>query len=507
MKTFVNRKIVVVENVLLCYYIGAITGYNLSSLEYYLPACLSTHKWDATQIYEAGDATMVRNLAVDADKAAGQELDMELHDCPESLGALYAQRKALQLASIKWTPLSDVPHNDGFFSAGTQIMGLPYSSARETDTFIGIEVSLETFMTALQNPASVLYTRNLRNPDDPDYNSGNTNCATYYGVVCSTFARYVLGIDFRYSTRNWHEIPGMKPIHDQSPYGVKIADSLCTQPNRGGHVMYVHDIVRTINGRIKWIEIIEAVRPHVKRTRYTPETFMDLLKESGYGSGYVIYRYDGIVNNTYEPSEYVAVDHETAVAPAVNAELALDRGNKSNYRLGEEVHIHVMDTTADHLIIQFRDDTLVKWQTVSTAFVRDISASIVNGSAYTIYSFVPENEGQYRAYCVTRDGLESGAVLWQIVNISTQITDSAAVNEQIAVAFPSSENVIPLYISWGDITGISYKCQPITENEAASGQTHTSFEHAGTWYVKVFFRTRYGRLASVKQAVTLSPDI
>ncbi|MDF2720468.1 MAG: hypothetical protein K0Q59_143 [Paenibacillus sp.] len=442
---------------------------------------------------------MSSNKNVDSPEISSLAGELELHDCPDSMGALNAQRKAQQLAGIVWTPLRDIPHNGGQFDAGTMITGLPYSSVRECDKFIGLDISLETFMTALRNPASVLYTRNLRDPNDPGHNTGNNNCAAYYGVVCSTFAAYVIGLDCRYTTIHWHKAEGMNRVRDQSPYGAKIGDTLCTPPHIEGHVMVVHDIVRTVSGKIKAIEIIESVKPVVKRTRYTPETFMGLLNEKGY----VLYRYDGIVDNQYAPSPYVAVDEEQEPGVAYNTILALDCGNKANYRLGESTAIHVMDKGAVELVIQQRNDVDSAWNTRCSIAVSEVTDVMINGVSYPIFTYPLTNMGFYQAHCVMENGEASEAVEWQVSSVSAEVPKSAAVNEGGDVTFASSNNAKPLYISWNNSSGVSYKCQSLTEKEIAAGTAVTSFDQPGTWYVKVYFQTTYGRLASAAKAVVL----
>ena len=120
-----------------------------------------------------------------------------------------AQKNALkriaQLTEIRWQPvLPDVmPSRKGYFSGEPQT-GVPYSSARGIGRWIGYDISLETFMTAVRNPASVLYTENLR---ESPYNVPNG--ATYYGLTCSSFAQYAFRDDFSWGTKRVHADPDM----------------------------------------------------------------------------------------------------------------------------------------------------------------------------------------------------------------------------------------------------------------------------------------------------------
>lgn len=71
--------------------------------------------------------------------------------------------------------------------------GLVYSSVLETNTFVGIDVSFHTFMTALRNPKSVLYTENINRPP---YHGDLMGKGAYYGTVCSGFVSYALGLRY-----------------------------------------------------------------------------------------------------------------------------------------------------------------------------------------------------------------------------------------------------------------------------------------------------------------------
>ncbi len=108
---------------------------------------------------------------------------------PEDHPALLCMRKkAHHMADIRWTPLNDIPGLTKPIPAGIERVGLPYSSVKEKDKFVGLEVSFHTFMTALHNPRSVLYTEDVK--ESPYY---GTNCGPYYGTVCSGAVNYALG--------------------------------------------------------------------------------------------------------------------------------------------------------------------------------------------------------------------------------------------------------------------------------------------------------------------------
>ncbi|MGZ0172807.1 MAG: hypothetical protein ACKVHE_24985, partial [Planctomycetales bacterium] len=81
-------------------------------------------------------------------------------------GSLTWQQKSVEYARImsrvKWTPVADgMPRRGGHFTAGKEYTGVPYSSVKHVGRYIGFDIFLKTFLAAVENPKSVLYTENL----------------------------------------------------------------------------------------------------------------------------------------------------------------------------------------------------------------------------------------------------------------------------------------------------------------------------------------------------------
>ena len=82
------------------------------------------------------------------------------------------------MSRVEWTPVADTMPNrtGGYFERGVRYTGVPYSSVKSAGRYIGFDFFLKTFLAAVENPFSVLYTENL---------AGKVgNAATYYGKVC-----------------------------------------------------------------------------------------------------------------------------------------------------------------------------------------------------------------------------------------------------------------------------------------------------------------------------------
>ena len=115
------------------------------------------------------------------------------YDLPSSQGVANVLKRAKILANVRWTPQlkmpktvhvpaaenPDNPHPRGYWKTWRPVFGVPYSSVRIPRKFIGFNVSLETFISALANPKSVLYTRNLTGMGQ--------RMSSWYGAVCSSF--------------------------------------------------------------------------------------------------------------------------------------------------------------------------------------------------------------------------------------------------------------------------------------------------------------------------------
>ena len=130
-------------------------------------------------------------------------------DVPENRGVQNALWRMKQLVSITYTPIRTLPQSYKDNAANVERKGIPYSSTRIEQAYVPNNVSFHTFMTALQNPTSYLYTVDLGR----DY--GNINGDTYYGTVCSTTCGYALGIVGDYTTYQWTQIPGMTLLKKQ----------------------------------------------------------------------------------------------------------------------------------------------------------------------------------------------------------------------------------------------------------------------------------------------------
>lgn len=231
---------------------------------------------------------------------------------------------AHQLAHIRFTPLNVLPNQFGDFAAGKEVMGLPYSSARAVDKLIGTHVSIYTFMSAIANPRSVVYTRRLT----------TKNAETYYGIVCSAFVNYCFGLsDVNLTTadyRNWEK------IHEKPYTSLKIGDVMIN----GGHIILITDLIRDSYGRITNVSYTEAGSPVI---RVVEGVYWHKFVEDRMSEGYKAYSYEDIENTVYAPSPFVKGYPDDVVDEVVFPDIMSEYGDKCCLLAGESTTINVIN--------------------------------------------------------------------------------------------------------------------------------------------------------------------
>ena len=392
-------------------------------------------------------------------------------DVPENIGVLNTILNMKQMADIRYTPLATIPQKTTDLVAGTTYKGMVYSSSRPEMGFVPNCVSLHTFMTAVQNPNSYLYTVDLGE-------LGNENGHTYYGSVCSTMICAALGIKEVYQTAQWADIPGMKPLDWQSPHALKLGDVVCTKAM--GHVLMVTDITRNKRGKIGTITTMEtgSYLPYTKT--FTPDEF-----EAAYPTAsWVYYRYERIYEAKHVQSPYVAVEDEVPQTVVYNTALIPRKGDKANWLAGVPVEIDVLEAGSYTAVEVYKDDALY---------------STVDVAALITLADLPY--GSYKARLT--DGTNtSDWCYWMVVDAVSTVTTTGNTGE-IKVDF-SASNATPVYVTWcrAEDNYPRYISTP-TADELAAGSA-VCVHKSGNFKVRVAFETEYGIIHTVlPDAVTV----
>lgn len=393
----------------------------------------------------------------------------------EELGRMNAVKKAHQMTDLPISPVSTLyAHKGKSYKKGKKETGVIYSSARELDCFVGQDVSFHTFMTALHNPRSVLYTDRI---DKPPYHG--SNCGAYYGTVCSGLITYALGISVTQRSADILVSDDYELIKDQSARGIRIADLIC----KNGHPRLVTGMDKNRDGSIKSVEISVAASKGCRRYKVEGEkAFNELLKKNNYQ----IYRYKNLSKNlSYTPAnEFVAVEGEKSVSFVYNDDICANKGDKACYISGEKVVLNV--AKGYEKVEVYKDSKLYK--TISIGKQLDI---ILKDLPY----------GDYRARVVNvGNNQKSDYTYWKVIDVNVRIDGK---NNRI---YFSSANAKPIYYEFCNISGgrptnkNRVYAAEFTEKERRNGYVdvntpgkpiQTTRKHP---YVKVHFECDYGRV-------------
>lgn len=387
-------------------------------------------------------------------------------DVPENKGVQNALWRMKQLVDITYTPIKTLPQSYKDYAANVQRKGIPYSSTRIEQAYVPNNVSFHTFMTALQNPKSYLYTVDL----GEDY--GNINGDTYYGTVCSTTCGYALDIVGDYTTYQWTQIPGMELLKKQDLQQLKLGDTIVGQ----GHVVMITGIVRDQYGRIVEVEVSESggIRASAKKSTITA------LEERFPADQYEYCRYSKISSVTYTASEYVAVGNEKTQTVSYNTSIIPRKGDKANWRTSETIVLDVLkkSTFTDVEIYRWVDDDWALYQT------KDIATTI---------KLTKQKPGVYKAR-LTNGSKNSKWCYWRVVDAVSEGVHYQS-TRQVKVSF-SASNAEPLFVQWmNGNTNATVRITQLTEEQKKQG--YGIFVPAkGDLKVRVAFKTAYGIIYS-----------
>ena len=243
------------------------------------------------------------------------------------------------MSRVKWTPVAKgMPKRGGFFVTGKEYTGVPYSSVKHVGRYIGFDIFLKTFLAAVENPRSVLYTENLKGK------VSNAEC--YYGKVCSSYTSYALQCGIWYvSKQHGPRFRDGVTLLPQSAQSARPGDVIYTPPakkNGGSHVEMVTETVRDKAGTVTHVRIEES----------RPQTTSNTLRSAKAFNAHVsarnreLYRITNLDawrgGNKAEAFLFPNYDDDSA-NPKINRVLLLDRGDWVPYHKDQPVKFNVMD--------------------------------------------------------------------------------------------------------------------------------------------------------------------
>lgn len=405
------------------------------------------------------------SLSLSVPSYTAVEIDEPWHPIPigpeeYSLAVETIQRRAHQISEVKWHTLGAVPKNERFFPKNMTVSGIPYSSVKELDKFVGHEVSFYTFLTAAKNPKSVLYTENVGL-----YPYNGENCATFYGTVCSMTVNYALGLNAPFDTSMYELLPFIERVSEQTPTSIKIGDILWKK----GHVVLVEDIVYAGDGTIEKVFILESIGSYARIKDYTFQDFVARWESSSW----VLYRYLDFGRVLLQ--EDIAFLSSTSIdnySVDFDPQICTSRGDRACYREGDDILINIL-SSYDGTVSILKDGVV--------CFTRNSDEK-----DFILSNLAP---GQYSVELT--DAIDKPSTCFEIIEtkVDVQRTDDGVI-----VKF-GSLNGYPENVVLCTSTGGRTRIHILTASERDSGSVRLR-TRVGCDYLKVFFRGEYGRVSN-----------
>lgn len=392
-------------------------------------------------------------------------------DIPANVGVKNVLLRAQQLLKLRWTPVGSYPviypagvigepTLKGFFKAYRPQTGAGYSAVGYTnEKYVGVNVSIHTYMTAMANPRSVLYTQNR-------HGRGRLSAA-FYGTVCSEFASFVLGLPFHIDCSQFSVMEDMEHIDAARLENLQLCD-LLNEPKT--HTAVITGIDRNEDGKVVSITVTESTLPKVTETVFLPEEFIRYWLENGYE----VLRYKKIHTVTYVPNPWVHLEGDPELpTPVPNPILLPDYGDMANYRLGENVTLSMFDPKYTEILL-FLDG-----EAISTLAVDE------NADA----AFCPKFPGYYEAVAVSAEG-KSQPVQFCVTE-ATVTTDRTEyqIGETVHVTFSCAAG--DELVGWMVKTDKDAKFYGYWRGEDGSLTDATTLP-VGDYYIIAHYRNRYG---------------
>lgn len=398
---------------------------------------------------DTGHDAVARNIA----NAAYEQAQKANKSSPLSWGQANILANSRHVSDVVWTPVGNMPQVDrahaerdpvSYFPMAEQ-RGLPYSSVRDQDKAIGMDVSIHTFLSAVRDPNSVLYTRR----------STCSNSSTYYGTVCSGMINVAMGIGLNltnYFLSKWDEFETI-PMQAIQP-----GDMIWIS----GHCALIYDTKTDEYGRINQVTVAEEWRPLPRHVVYNSwQAFVTGR------AGYIARRYKNRDGVPYTAIPYVQ-NFDEPEQDITWPNVQTDHGDAAVFMADEDVQINVIDAADYTDIVVTRGSTTVFTKSTIEGFT-------LQGVAAGLYTIT--------AHSPTQDSVSTFYV------VSATATFDASTGE---VTF-SSENAVPVRVNVYSVPVTEEEIHILTDAERAAGRANVLELISGDkHHAKVTFMTPYG---------------
>ena len=370
-----------------------------------------------------------------------------------SVGELNCSLNIKQLSDIKYNTKAELPQQSGDFPIG-EYTGMPYSDVFVHDKYIGHDVSLETFMTAINNVKSDIYNKT----DVTKWSK------TVYGTACSTFVTYCLGID-NYSTVELSEMDifDKVPYQDIKPYDIAIYNN--ASQGGFGHVVIVESVEYDSYHRPIRVTIVESANPRVARTIRTYKNFVKNCENIGYE----LFRYKYLNAVQYNKSKHITLIDEDTIQ-TIYPSICTNFGNNATLFKGSEITLQIIDLISDVFtnIKLYKDGSEIEDYTIE-----DVTLSDLDCGQYTAKLY-PLSDGQETNFIVA--------------------DATVSYDGKNKYSF-SSTNCTPFAIFGTSQNGGTICRHHITADEIKSGYAIYDIKDDRVKRHKIIFKNEYGRLS------------
>lgn len=456
-------------------------------------------------------------------------------ELPESVQMQNVLKKALQMINIRWTPKHNFPLSLGAYApAGIAFThGIPYTNNNSRFKRVGLEVSLHTFMTAINNPYSLCYTEQV---DDVNHHSSwgedywATNGNGYYGTVCCAFTSAVLGIKFNVGNSNHYKsskVLGLfttlcKPLTQQNINYLRIGDIADDAKHSG----LVFGLKRDANGnvtRVKWAEATGSGGGSIMGCHisdWTADYFINYINTHN-TSGMTMFRYTGLYDNIdYETSPYVPLTDygEPSDGVVYNNDICTFAGDKATFMKGNLVVLNYnLDSNSVYNwtgIEVYKNDVLLETYTLSQAeqsltdFYANDGEPITpdpynDGLSQSNHALVlgkSLDAGKYKARMINGSSY-SDYTYWEVLNDTVTLTFND--NGSVSVDGGSNGKIAYIMIGYISDTNPNYMYHGFWHNNVCLPPTiFEEISNKITFYPKEF-REKYNFIGSTSHIVVM----
>ena len=369
------------------------------------------------------------------------------------------KKRIYQLASVGWKAEKNMPCTStgltaaGIFDAEKYRFGVVYSEAAQFSKYVGQHVSLYTYLTALRNSRSVMYTEHIANNNLKkteygfDYNNLGGYSSNFYGTVCTGLSGYVMGLPNVWISGSYKNNPtllGLSVVQSYNVGGVEnaIPPHTVVQPLDviwySGHCSVVEDVLLDRNGNVEYVVWAEQTTPVASVAAMSPEMFdfrvQDHKPTDGKNNGCVIYRKNDW-SQLAEPSETPFIEFDwldTKIDKLYNIKYNPDistmYGDKPCLAVGDILWLNYNKTKEYTNIVIEKQGNNGAYSVVNTITLENnADVRVTTDATYNDINLASLNltQGKYRAK-MTSSTLQSDYTYWELIGITLTVAKNAS---------------------------------------------------------------------------------